>query len=29
MTLKDHKQTVSRLTFTALMAAVMCILGPL
>lgn len=29
MTLKDHKQTVSRLTFTALMAAALCILGPL
>ena len=29
MTLKDKKQTASHLTVTALMAAVMCILGPL
>lgn len=29
MTMKDHKQTAAHLTFTALMAAVMCILGPM
>ena len=29
MTMKDHKQATSRLTVTALMAAAMCILGPL
>ena len=29
MTLNNHKQTVSHLTFTALMAAAMCILGPM
>lgn len=29
MTLKDKKQTASHLTVTALMAAVMCILGPM